>query len=460
MTDTRSLFMSAEHKHEPPQQTLSRELGLADATAIVVGTIIGSGIFLVPGAVAGQLESFGTVMLVWLVGGLLSLAGALALGELGAAFPGAGGLYVYLRHAYGRPVGFLYGWGLLVAIHSGSIATLAVAFALYLSQLVPLSTAAQKGIGIGVIALLTAVNCLGIRAGKTVQNIFTVAKLGGLLLMTALLFARGRPGEMLSSNFWPESGAAPAWMGFGVALVAVLWAYEGWHVVSFAAGEIRQPLRNLPVSLALGTLTILACYLLANAAYYSVLTPAEVRASNTVAATAISRAFGPAATGFLSLLILVSIFGATNGMVLTGPRVYYAMARDGLFFSAFARLSPRHHTPLAAILVQGVWASVLVLAGNFQQLFTYVIFSAWIFYGATVAGVIVLRHKRPELERPFRTPAYPWLPAIFALAAAALTLNTIVADPGGSAIGLSVLLSGLPVYLLFRRAAGNSSAGA
>jgi APA family basic amino acid/polyamine antiporter len=435
------------------ETTLARELRLRDPTAIVVGTIIGSGIFLVPGRVATHLDSLGAVLLVWLVGGVLSLCGALSIAEIGAAFPGAGGLYVYLRHAYGRPAGFLYGWGLLCMIHSGSIATLAVAFGLYLSQLLFLSNGEQKAVGVGCILILTYVNCLGIRPGKLVQNLLTVIKLGGLSLMTLLLFARGRPLTSLAGDFWPEGPLRLAWLPFGAALVAVLWAYEGWHVVSFAAGEIKQPTRDLPRSLFHGTLIITGSYLLANAAYYSVLSGAEIRQGDTVAATAMSQAFGPIASGLVSLLILVSIFGAMNGMVLTGPRVYYAMAKEGLFFNAFSQLNARYRTPIVAIVVQGIWASLLTLLGTFQELFTYVIFTAWIFYGLTVAGVIVLRHKQPALERPFRVPAFPWLPAFFCLAAFGITVSTIVADPHHALLGIALILAGLPVYALFRRRA-------
>ncbi|MGH8459617.1 MAG: APC family permease, partial [Nevskiales bacterium] len=362
--------------------------GLADTTSLIVGSIIGSGIFLVPQAVAKQLPSFGVVLLVWLAGGALTLFGALSLAELGAAYPRAGGLYVYLSQAYGRPVGFLYGWGLLAMIHSGSIATLAVAFGLYLGRLLPLGPAGEKAAGLASVLFLTGVNCLGVRAGKRVQNLFTAAKLGGLGLMTAVLLWRGSPVELFSERFWPEEGAHWEWLPFGMALVGVLWAYEGWHVVSFTAEEVRQPARNLPRSLLYGALIIAGIYLLVNVAYYSVLSGSEIASSETVAATATTRAAGATAGGLISLLILISIFGAMNGMVLSGPRVYFAMARDGLFFSALGRLNARWHAPVTALLVQGAWAAALAMTGTFRGLFTYVVFTAWIFYGATVAGVI------------------------------------------------------------------------
>jgi len=442
------------HSRPHPPENLLRALGLFDSTCIVVGTIIGSGVFLVPSSIAGQLDSLWAVMLAWVVGGVLSLFGALSLAELGAAFPSAGGLYVYLAHAYGRLTGFLYGWGLITMIHSGSLATLAAAFSLYCGRLLDLGPAAQKSVGISCILFLTLVNCLGIRAGKWVQNLSTVAKLAGLLSMIGLLLWRGTAGKL-----WSESlvggGGLPDAASFGLALIAVFWAYEGWHVVSFTAGEIREPARNLPLSLVIGTLIIAAVYLAANVAYYAVLDAGEIRSSAAVAATALAKAYGPSATLFISLLILVSIFGAMNGMTLTGPRVYYAMARDGLFFGFFQRLSRRYQTPVFSILLQGVWASLLTMLGTFQELFTYVIFTSWIFYGMTVAGVIVLRRRRPELHRPFVLPAYPWLPALFSLCAAGLTLNTILSDPGHALLGIAFILVGAPIGYLFLRTRKN-----
>ena len=269
------------------RMALLGELGLCDAIAIVTGTVIGSGIFLVPTSVAKQLFSLSAVVLVWLTGGLLSLFGALALGELGAAFPGAGGLYVYLRQAYGRFIGFLYGWGLLTLIHSGSIATLAVAFRIYLAQIVPLTINQQKLAGVAFVLVLTSINCLGVRFGKGVQNIFTVTKFGGLALMIGLLFLRGNA-HMLKGSFWPKPAMEFHPASFGVALIAVLWAYEAWHVVSFTAGEFKHSQRDLPRGLFYGTLIVAVTYLLANIAYYCVLTPAQVQQTERVAATAVS----------------------------------------------------------------------------------------------------------------------------------------------------------------------------
>lgn len=427
---------------------LLRELRLRDAIAIVAGTIIGSGIFLVPNTIANELSSFVAVILVWLAGGLLSLFGALALGEMGAAFPKAGGLYVYLRQAYGKTVGFLYGWALLALIHSGSIATLAVAFRIYLAQILPLTTTQQKLGGIICVLALTAVNCFGVKSGKNVHNLLTLAKYAGIALMLGLLFYGGHL-HLLRSSVWPQSTLRFRPASFGIALIAVLWAYEGWHVLSFMSGEFRHSQRDLPKGLFYGTLIVVITYLLANVAYYSVLTNAQIQDTERVAAGAVAAATGGASAAFISLLILVSIVGATNGMILTGPRVYYAMAKEGLFFPVFGKVNARFRAPVFAILVQGLWAAGLTLLGSFQELFTYVVFTGWIFYGLAVAGVIVLRVRRPDLERPFRVPGYPWLPALFTLAALGITASAVVASPLHAAFGIALVLTGLPLYLLF-----------
>jgi APA family basic amino acid/polyamine antiporter len=448
--------MSAKTAPGAESASLVRGLRLPDATAVVIGTIIGSGIFLVPSNVSRQLPSLAAVLLLWVVGGVLTFFGALALSELGAAFPGAGGLYVYLRLAYGDAAGFLYGWALLSMIHTGSIATLAVAFGLYLAPLLGVSAGAGRAMAVGTVALLTAVNCLGVRAGKLVQNIFTTAKLGGLVTLAVVLLAHGHR-SILAGSLHSGVPSGRLVIPFGVALVAVLWAYEGWHVVSFVAGEVEAPARNLPRSLALGTASTALVYILANIAYYSVLPREGIAASQRVAAAAMTEVMGPAAGTAISLLIITSIFGAINGMVLTGPRVYWAMANDGLFFRSFARLSPRYRTPVIALLFQGAWSCALTLMGSFQQLFTYVIFTAWIFYGMTVAAVIVLRRRQPNQHRPFRCPGYPVVPALFALAALGIFISTIVADGKHAAIGIALVLAGCPLYAFFRARSRASS---
>lgn len=443
----------------PPEATgsrtgslsLARELTAKDGFAIVAGSVIGSGIFLVPGNIANHLVSLPAVLAVWFAGGMLSLFGALSLAELGAMFPAAGGLYVYLREAYGRPIGFLYGWGLVIMIQTGTIATLAAGFSLYLSQMVPLSQWQQKLLAIASILVLTGFNLMSLRKAKQLQNVSNAAKLLGLALLGAFLFWRGHAAVLhVNWTMTTRSGLLP----YGVALIAVLWAYEGWHVVSFTASEFRTPQRDLPRSLVAGTLIVAVIYLVINVAYYSVLNAHSVAGMPSAAADAVQQAYGSGVLWLVSLLILTSILGAMNGMILTGPRVYYAMARDRMFFRFLARTTERSRVPMAAILVQGIWAVVLVLTGNFQQLFTSVIFTAWIFYGLAVAGVIVLRIRHPQQHRPFRTPGYPLLPLLFVIAAGAVVWSTIATMPGHAAIGISAILAGLPIFFLFRSRSG------
>jgi APA family basic amino acid/polyamine antiporter len=430
------------------QQALARVLGAKDGFAIVVGSVIGSGIFLVPGPIAAYLVSVRSVMLVWTAGALLTLFGAFSLAELGSIFPGAGGLYIYLRHAYGRPVAFLYGWGLLSMIQTGSIATLGAGFGLYLSHIFTLSATLQKVLVVAAILCLTGINLFGASAAKHFQNVSTGAKIAGIVLLVVMLFSRGHAATLAAGWRLPMRGSAGP-LSFGVALIAVLWAYEGWHVVSFTAGEFRDPARDLPRSLIFGTLAVGLIYLVLNLAYYAVLSPAAMRGASSAAATAVSLVAGAGSTRFVSLLILVSILGAINGMVLTGPRVYYAMARDGDFLASMGKVGSHSHAPTLAILTQGVWAAGLTLISNFQQLFTYVIFTAWIFYGLTVGGVFVLRRKLPHAARTFRTPGYPWVPALFVTASAAVVVSTVLSQPKNALIGGGLILLGFPIYLCF-----------
>lgn len=431
----------------PGSHSLARELTAGDGFAIVAGSVIGSGIFLVPGAIAAHLGSLPAVLSVWFAGGVLSLFGALSLAEMGAMFPDAGGLYAYLRYAYGRLIAFLYGWGLVSMIQTGSIATLAAGFSLYLSQLLPISPGQQKLLAIVPILALTSFNLMSLHRAKLLQNVGNAAKLLGVGLLGAFLFWRDH-GAVLHANWKIPVRSAP--LEFGVALIAVLWAFEGWHVVSFTAGEFRAPQRDLPRSLMAGTLIVSAIYLMINVAYYSVLSAHSLIGMPSAAAGAVQQAYGNGVAWLVSLLILTSILGAMNGMILTGPRVYYAMARDGMFFRSLARTSERSHVPVAAILVQGVWAAALTLTGNFEQLFTCVVFTAWIFYGLAVAGVIVLRIRYPRQHRPFRTPGYPLVPLLFVLAAGAVVWSTIATSPGHAAIGAAAILTGLPFFFLFR----------
>jgi len=430
-------------------QTLPREIGILGSTAIVVGTIIGSGIFLVPHNVALQVGSVFSLYLVWIVGGALALAGALSLAELGAAMPEAGGIYVYLRESYGKLFAFLYGWGSLLVIDAGSAATLAVAFGIYASGFVPLSTLQQKLLGAFVIALLTLINILGVRKGTAVQTIFTIAKLAGLAIIIGCAIFLPPLAPAVASHPLPTSHTTLS--TFGVALVGVLWAYQGWHQLSYTAGEIRDPSRVLPLGFLLGTVIIIAVYLGANAAYLHVLPLPVMAEHQRVAATAMEFLIGPRGSRFVSGLILCSIFGALNGTVLTAPRVYYAMAKDGVFFRSVARVHPKFQTPAIALIVLGAWAVVLAVSGSFEQLYTYVIFAMWIFSGAAIAGVIILRRRLPNLNRPYRVVGYPVLPIAFIIASFAIVVNTLATKPGESALGLAIILAGIPLYYIWSR---------
>lgn len=429
---------------------LRRALGLMDCAFLVIGAVIGSGIFLTPGGIARMTRSVSAIFLVWILGGVLSYCGALAHAELGAAFPKAGGIYVFLREAYGRRTAFLYGWCVFFVVVTGSIATLASAFAIYLAYLVPLSPWILKSLAVGVILVLTWINCLGVRSAAWVQNLLTVIKIGSLVGIALVLFSSGK-GSFQHFDGAPVSAAGVPWSAVGMAMIAVLWAYDGWHLLTFAAGEVKNPSRNITGGLLLGMLVVIALYLTVNVSYLYILPFAALSGSSRVASDALEHAIGPMGGTLVAVAILISITGAMNSNILGGPRVYFAMAREGLFFKSAAYVSPRYQVPTISILLNGVWASFLALVGSFEQLFSYVIFVSWIFFALGAAAVIVLRRKRPELERPYKVWGYPWVPLAFIVVAAAIVLNTVVNDFKNSFWGLLVVLTGLPAYLWWNR---------
>jgi APA family basic amino acid/polyamine antiporter len=431
---------------------LSRRLGRFDSIMMMVGIVIGSGIFLTTGIMARSIPSPTLILLAWLVGGAITLTGAVTFAELGAAMPQAGGQYVYLREAYGPLAGFLFGWILFLISMGGSIAALAVGFAEYLGYFLP--SLSGKVVAVGVIVLLSAFNYIGVGLGKSIQNIFTVAKIGAMAAFIILGLTVGRVIE-IDWTLNPQGAAsASLWVGFGVAIIAVQWAFDGWHNVTYIAGEIKDPRRNLPVALIAGTLIITALYLLINYVYLLALPMNEMAGVVRIAERSSTALFGGATAGLISAAVLISIFGALNGAIFAAPRVYYAMARDRVFFQKVGQVHPRFGTPAFAILLQCLWAGALALTGTYEQLFTYVVFVTLTFWIAAVAAVFVLRRRRPDMPRPYRTPGYPVVPAVFIAATAAILINTLFARPVESLAGLGLTLLGIPVYYYWRNRSG------
>ncbi len=478
---------------------LTRSLGLFDATMLVAGSMIGSGIFIVSADISRQLGSAGWFLTTWLVTGLLTLGAALSYGELAAMMPRAGGQYVYLREAHGPLWGFLYGWTLFLVIQTGTVAAVAVAFARFLGVLWPAVSEQTKWlawgrfslspttlVAIGVLVLLTWSNSRGLKTGKIVQNLFTFAKVGALAGLILLALIGGWNSEVVARNlegFWtarvpsPEatglslSGWALA-LAFSGAMVGGLFSADAWNNVTFTAGEVIRPERNLPWSLFLGVTLVCGLYLLANLGYLVTLplagTPDGIGvldrgiqfATNDRVATATAEVIlGSPAAAIMAGLILVSTFGCINGMVLAGARVYYAMALDGLFFAPAGRLN-RNGVPRNALVVQCLWACLLTFSGSYSDLLDYVIFAVLVFYVLTIAGVFVLRRKSPTAPRPYRAVGYPWVPLLYVLAASAIALGLLISEKtrGNTWPGLLIVLAGVPVYFFWRRR-GRASTG-
>ena len=430
--------------------TLVRTLGLRDLTMLVIGGVIGSGIFLVPGAIQRRVgNSVGLAILVWVAGGFLSLVGALTYGELAAMKPEAGGLYVYIRDCFGRLPAFLYGWTLFLVIASGGIAALAVAFSAYLGQIIPLTPLMRNVTSVAIIAVITIVNIYGTRESSDLQNWTTYAKIIGILAMSGVLLWLGHGFHGSGALLWPARVNGSTISNFGLAMIAALWSYEGWQFASFSAGEAAHPQRDFPRAFFYGTLSLTIIYVTAALSYVAALGPEAAGHSDTIAAAAMAVILGPMAAKFVALLIMISTFSSANSIQLTSPRVYYAMAGDGLFFRRMAEVHPRFRTPAFAIFTSGVWAAILACLGSFEQLFTYVIFTGWIFYGLAGASIFFYRSRMPGSELPYRVPGYPWTPAIFVLASAGLVANAIYSRPAGAIEGLGIVLAGLPAYFLW-----------
>jgi len=475
---------------QQPQTEFVRAISRLDATALVVGSMIGSGIFIVSAEIVREVHAPGLLLLVWALSGAVTLMGALTYGELAAMFPRAGGQYVYLREGISPLFGYLYGWTLFVVIQTGTIAAVAVAFARFTAvfwpQLSPtvfagwggtinfpqpigpivVGLSPQRLLAILSIALLTWVNVRGVRTATIIQTTLTATKTAALagLILLGLFF--GRHPDALAANFrgsfWATGGAVVPLTAIGAAMVGSLFSMDAWNNVGFAASEMKHPSRDLPFAMAMGVLVVVALYLLANVAYLVVLPAPAIGAApqDRVGTAALQAILGNPGLYLMAGAIMISTFGCNNGLILSGARVYYAMARDNLFFQSAGRLHSQHRTPAAALVVQGLWTSVLCLSGTYSQLLNFVIFAALLFYMLTTVGLFVLRVKRPTAERPVRAPGYPWFPAVYLVATGLIGASLLIerTTRAYSGLGLGLVLLGVPVYYLWRKMTHASAA--
>ncbi len=459
------------------QPHLVRGLSLLDSVLLIVGGIIGSGIFLTPADIATVLPHPALFLLIWVAGGLITLLACFAFAELGAMFPEVGGQYAFLREAYGEAPAFLYGWMLFTVGGTGTVSTLAVAFAEYSGAMLPglrvhdalfavagWSFTHGHLVALVAIAVLTITNILGLRRGAILQNIATFLKFAAIAAFVILGLTVGKGSwSHFDASTASRSFAAGNWQVFsalGVALIAVFWAYDGWVYITWVAGEVKNPLRTLPRALVGGIIIVALCYISMNVVYLYALPVNAIAGEQTVARAAAIALFSPSAARWLAAMIAISCFGAMSSAILCGARVYYAMAQDRVFFRALARVHPRWHTPALSLIMQAVWAAVLALSGRYDQLFTYVMFMMVLSYVATVAAVFVLRWKHPDAPRPYRCTGYPWLPALYLLLGSVWALNAAWQRPREALAGLIIVLLGLPGYMYWRWSATRALAKA
>jgi len=428
---------------------LKKDLRLYGLIMVAIGSCIGSGIFLTPSQIAGHLPAPLLILMAWGLGGVITLTGALTFAELGAMFPQAGGVYVYLKEAYGDLFGFLYGWVYLVVITSGANAALSIACAYYLAFLFPLSETGIKIVAVLALVIVTFINIFRVRAAEVFTNIFTGFKLVGIAAVIGIgLFFGNVKFNLFESATKTETGSLPA--AFGLALIGVLWSYGGWQHASFVAGEARDARRNIPRAMIFGSIIVTAVYLLTNLAYLFLLPVDQIASSQSIAADAISTLI-PFGGALIAVLIAISTFGTLGIYTLSAPRIYYAMSKDGLFFKKLAWIHPKFRTPIYAILAQSTWAVVLLLFwGTFEDLITYVVFTDWIFFGLAATGVFVLRHKRKNLARPYKTFGYPVVPLIFITITFLFVLNALIVKPLHAWAGLFLIFVSLPIYYYFK----------
>jgi len=435
---------------------LDRVISLNQATAMVVGTIIGAAIFVQPSEITGQVSSGPWIFAVWAVCGVLSLFGALVCAELASTFPASGGVYVYLREAYSPALGFVYGWAMFWTMHSGIIAAIAMVFARYTGYFFPLGDFGTRAVAVSAVLLLSWVNYRGVRQGSVLQATFTWTKVLAILAIIAIGFALGGDAHEVAVGAASSGGAAPpqgdgmALSDFALALVAGLFAFGGWHMVTYSADETQNPKKTIPRALVIGMLLVTACYMALNAAYLYLLPFEAVATSTRVAADAADAVFGNGGGGVMSAVVLFSAFGAVSGVILAGPRVYYAMAQDGLLFRWAGEVHSKYRTPHRAILLQALWSSVLVATGTYRALFTRAIYTEWIFFGLMALGIFIIR-RRKDVRRDYSIWGYPWVPIVFALSAFGIVINQVLAEPVDSAVGLGLVVIGLPVYYFWSR---------
>jgi APA family basic amino acid/polyamine antiporter len=422
---------------------------LPHATALVVGTIIGASIFVQPSEVTSQVQSVQLVLLVWLASGGITLIGSLVCAELSSTFTRTGGVYVYLSEAFHPSLGFLWGWAMFLTMHSGIVAAIATVFARYTAYFVPLGDTGSRIVAVGVILLLSAVNYVGVRQGSRLQASFTLVKLVAVALIIGIgvLF-----GGRVDAHFVASASAAPDTVGgFLRAMVAGLFTYGGWHMVTYSSEETVDPERTIPRALVIGTLLVTAVYMAMNAVYLYVLPLDDIATSTRVAADFADRLLGSGGGGLASAIVMFSTFGALTGIILAGPRVYYAMAKDGLLFSWVGAIHPTYATPYRAIVLQAIWASVLVATGTFRALFTRVVYTEWLFFGLLALGLMIVRRR--QTKRGFSMWGYPLLPLIFVVSSFAIVVNTMLTEPIDAAVGLGLVLLGAPVYWIWGRRA-------
>ncbi len=437
---------------------LPRRLGLWSAVAVAVGSTIGSGIFGVPGGIAAQVGTLGSMIVAWTIGAVVAVFGALTVAELSAMYPRSGGIYVYLREAYGPVPAFLFGWTNLLIIRPTALGAISIIFARYLGQFVPMSEVQVRVVAAAAIAILAAANIRSVTWGAAVENATTAAKVLALagLSVVVFAFARGAHGALAE----PISFTPLSWGGFGVALIAILWAYDGWADLTFMAGEVREPGRNLPRALLGGTVIVMAVYLLANLAYVRVLPMGTMAHSTAVAADTAGRLFGDLGRSVVAATVMISCFGTLNASTMTGPRILFAMADDGLFFRPIAAVHPRWRTPWASIALCAMLGIAYVSIQTFEQLADAFILGIWPFYALGVGAVFILRRSRPDAPRPYHTWGYPVVPLVFLVASVALLTNALVQQTLSTGVGFAIILAGIPVFYAWRALGGGRPAGA